>query len=144
MESSARLFNCGRCRSQVIICSDCDRNNIYCSKRCSQIARKKSLRAAAKRYQDSRRGRLNHADRQRAYRKRQKEKVTHHSSPVLPRNDLLPPELYKQAACLAPSTTHGIYCHFCKRFCFAFLRIGFLRHHSRLDGQISSSWPLGP
>lgn len=144
MEHSARLFNCASCRYQVVICSDCDRNNIYCSKRCSKEARKESLRAAGRRYQASRRGRLKHADRQRAYRKHRMKKVTHHSSPVLPRNDLLPPELHKQAACLAPSAPHGIHCHFCKRFCFAFLRIGFLRHHSRLDAQRSSSWPLGP
>jgi len=40
MQSSARLFNCARCRRQVVICSHCDRGNIYCSKRCSQTARR--------------------------------------------------------------------------------------------------------
>jgi len=29
MQSSARLFNCARCRRQVVICSHCDRGNIY-------------------------------------------------------------------------------------------------------------------
>lgn len=144
MDNSARLFNCARCRAQVIICSDCDRNNIYCSRRCSVISRKKSQQAAGQRYQNSRRGQLKHADRQRHYRERQKEKVTHHSSPVLPRNDLLLPELYKQAACLAHSVTHDVHCHFCKRFVFVFLRTGFLRHHTRLDEKNLSSWSLGP
>jgi hypothetical protein len=144
MESSGRLFNCARCRCQVIICSACDRNNIYCGKKCSQPAREESLRAAGRRYQESYRGRLKHAARQHAYRQRQKEKVTHHSSPVLPSNGLLPPELNKHAACLVPLATHDIRCHFCKRVCFSFLRIGFLRHQSRVDMQTLSSWPLGP
>ena len=36
MQSSARLFNCARCRRQVVICSHCDRGNRYCGKRCAQ------------------------------------------------------------------------------------------------------------
>ena len=44
MQSSARLFNCARCRCQVVICSHCDRGNIYCGKRCSQTARRQSRR----------------------------------------------------------------------------------------------------
>lgn len=144
MESSARLFNCGRCRSQVIICSDCDRNNIYCSKRCSQIIRKKSLRAAAQRYQNSHRGRLKHAARQSAYRQRQKEKVTHHTSLVSPQNDLLPPTINKHAACSISSMTTRMICHFCGRRDFVFLRSGFLRHQSRLNSRRLSNWPLGP
>ena len=141
MDNSARLFNCARCRCQVIICSQCDRSNIYCSKKCSQPARKESLQAAGQRYQDSRRGRLKHAARQKAYRQRQKEKVTHQRSPVTPGNDLLPPELNKQAACLTSSTTHDIHCHFCDRSCFAFLRIGFMHHSFRSDAQAWPGWP---
>ena len=45
MQSSARLFNCARCRCQVVICSHCDRGNLYCGKRCSQAARRQSVRA---------------------------------------------------------------------------------------------------
>ena len=44
MQSSARLFNCARCRCQVVICSHCDRGNIYCGKRCSETARRQSQR----------------------------------------------------------------------------------------------------
>jgi hypothetical protein len=58
MHNSARLFNCARCRRQVAICSHCDRGNIYCDKRCSQAARRRSCRQAGKRYQKTRRGRL--------------------------------------------------------------------------------------
>jgi hypothetical protein len=30
METDARLFNCARCHRQVVICSRCDRGNLYC------------------------------------------------------------------------------------------------------------------
>jgi hypothetical protein len=62
MESSARLFHCARCRRQVVICRRCDRGNIYCSRRCSQPARCESQRAAARRYQHTKAGRVKHAD----------------------------------------------------------------------------------
>lgn len=139
MRNSGRLFNCVCCRRQVVICSDCDRNHIYCSRQCSKAARQKSLKASGQRYQQSRRGRLKHADRQRRYRKRQTEKVTHHSSAIPPSNDLLSFEQNKQAACSMQPINHDIYCHFCKRSGIEFLRIGFLRHSWRI-----SSWPLAP
>ena len=50
MQSSARLFNCARCRCHVVICSHCDRGNIYCGGRCSQRVRRQSVRAAGRRY----------------------------------------------------------------------------------------------
>jgi len=75
MQSSARLFNCARCRCQVVICSYCDRGNIYCGKRCSETARRQSRREASGRYQKTRRGRLSHAERQRRYRQRRRQKV---------------------------------------------------------------------
>ncbi len=58
MQSSARLFNCARCRCHVVICSHCDRGNIYCGKRCSETARRQSQREASGRYQRTRRGRF--------------------------------------------------------------------------------------
>ena len=91
MEQSTRLFNCAHCKCQVIICSRCDRGNIYC-KQCRLSARKKSLLAAAKKYQNSYKGKLNNAKRQQAYRQRQQKKVTDHGSNGLPYNALLPPE----------------------------------------------------
>ena len=81
----ARVFVCARCRRQVLICSRCDRGQQYCGARCSALARAESLRAAGRRYQQSRRGRHCHAERQRRYRHRCREgawqeKVTHHGS----------------------------------------------------------------
>jgi hypothetical protein len=84
MQNTARLFTCARCRAQVLICSRCDRGHIYCGPRCSQQARRESLRAAGRRYQHSRRGRLTHAERQHRYRRRP-HKVTHQGSvPLAP------------------------------------------------------------
>ena len=81
----ARLFLCARCRRQVLICSVCDRGQQYCNVRCSGLARDESLRAAGRRYQQSRRGRHCHAERQRRYRRRRREGacreiVTHQGS----------------------------------------------------------------
>lgn len=143
MEASARLFNCARCSRQVIICSCCDRNNIYCCPECSQLARKKSLREAGKRYQNSLKGRHRHANRQKRYRQRLAKKVkivTHHSSPILSINDLLPQQPGKQKKHLA----QPVICHFCGNYCSTFLRSRFL--HRRISGKARyfSSWPSGP
>ncbi len=89
MEKSARLFNCARCHRQVVICSDCDRGNMYCGSGCAQLTRSESVRSAGRRYQNSSRGRFSHAARQRRYRQRQKQKVTHQGSPPQAPNDLL-------------------------------------------------------
>jgi hypothetical protein len=64
----ARLFLCQGCRVQVLICSHCDRGHLYCAEGCSSKARRNSQRDASRRYQMSRRGRVNHAARSRRYR----------------------------------------------------------------------------
>jgi hypothetical protein len=61
--ATARFFLCARCRAQVLICSCCDRGNIYCAQDCAQVARRGAQRAAGRRYQLSLRGRRNHAAR---------------------------------------------------------------------------------
>src|SRR5271169_3492525 len=57
---------------------------------CARRARHRTRRAAGRRYQTSRRGRLRHALRARRYRARRKN-VTHQGSPPAPPDDLLPP-----------------------------------------------------
>ena len=133
MMSSARIFNCARCNCQVIICSCCDRGNIYYEPNCSQAARKESLNAAGKRYQNTYSGKLNHAKRQRCYRERIK-KVTHLGSPKSENNGLLQYEDHE----LKKSDQHDRYCHFCGCKCGSLLRIDFLKTH------VSGLWPLGP
>jgi hypothetical protein len=79
-EKTYRLYSCGRCALQVRICGECDRGNRYCPGECAQIRRRESLRRAARRYQGSYRGAYAHAARQRAWRERQAQEVTHHGS----------------------------------------------------------------
>jgi len=52
------------------ICSCCDRGQVYCSPACRDTARCLQRRAAKRRHQQSEEGRLDHLDRQRAYRRR--------------------------------------------------------------------------
>jgi hypothetical protein len=62
---AGRLFVCARCRVQVVLCSRCDRGNVYCSQVCARIQRQLSLRATGARYQSSPAGRFAHAVRAR-------------------------------------------------------------------------------
>ena len=129
MQSSARLFNCARCRRQVVICSHCDRGNIYCGKRCAQAARCRSRREAGRRYQKTRRGRFAHAERQRRYRRRRRAKVTHQGSPPLLPDETLPAESgtpARRSDFPAAVRTDDIRCRLCGRVCSDFVRQSFL------------------
>ena len=79
-EESYRLYSCRRCAQQVRICRRCDRGHQYCAGECARIRRGESLRRAAQRYQQSYRGACRHAARQRAWRVRHAQKVTHQGS----------------------------------------------------------------
>jgi len=79
-EKSYRLYSCRRCARQVRICRLCDRGNHYCAQGCAQICRQQTRQRASRRYQQSYRGALKHAARQRAWRCRERQKVTHQGS----------------------------------------------------------------
>lgn len=115
MEDSTRFFECARCRVQVVICSRCDRGQIYCSSDCSQIIRRTCVNEAGRRYQRSRRGRFAHADRSRRYRERQK--VTHQALPATIPDDSLPADSAVAASWqlshAESSTLRKADCHFC-------------------------------
>jgi hypothetical protein len=81
-EKTYRLYSCARCAKQVRTCGDCDRGNRYCAEGCARERRRESLRRACCRYQQSYRGALKHAARQRAWRACCAQKVTHHGSLV--------------------------------------------------------------
>jgi len=134
----ARIFNCARCHSQVIICSCCDHGNIYCGPSCSQESRKKSHRASEKRYQDTYRGKLNHANRQKRYRERKQKIVTDHSSDEMHTNDLLQAVINEHEN---TTPSNEIHCHFCGCICDSSLRTTFLAQ-SRVP--TAGVWPLGP
>jgi hypothetical protein len=128
--SSARLFLCAGCRRQVVICSCCDRGQIYCAGGCADRGRRRSLQCAGQRYQNGPAGRRHHAARQGRYRARDK-KVTHHGSPPPPTDDLLAPGSpvsASDAPALEDRPRRTIpHCHWCGRRCPQLLRQGFLR-----------------
>jgi hypothetical protein len=140
MERTARIYNCVCCFQHTVICSDCDRGNIYCGSRCSKQARLLNHRRANQKYQRSRKGRQKHAERQQRYRNRQKKKVTDQGSSDLPPNDLLPNRPNEDKS----QRSNELYCHFCGEPVSSFLRNGYLRHHRNEKSVYSSSWPLGP
>lgn len=73
METKTRAFNCAWCQMPVSIPVNRDRGHMYCSPICSKLGRKKSLRAAGKRYQSTRIGKFKNAKRQHDHRVRKKE-----------------------------------------------------------------------
>lgn len=119
-DEPARRFLCARCRAPVLVCSHCDRGQIYCAAGCAAVARLQSQRDAGRRYQGSLRGRFRHAARTRRWRERQAltavplarsemptpQSVTHQGSP-LPASDavLAVPTPMPAAATLAPAST---------------------------------------
>ena len=85
-----RFCKASDCRTLFFICSHCDRGQRYCSSVCRRISRLEQQRTARRRFQHSSEGRLDHRDRQRAYRLRKaaiarallNESVTEHGSPT--------------------------------------------------------------
>lgn len=96
-DEPARRFLCARCRAPALVCSRCDRGQIYCATGCAAVARLQSQRDAGRRYQCSRPGRFRHAARTQRWRERQAllavppagsalatpQSVTHQGSPSL-------------------------------------------------------------
>ena len=127
-----RRYVCDRCRRAVYICSWCDRGQRYCSDRCRDWARRRSLRAAGRRYQQTRRGRRLHARRQQAYRERQRKKVTHHScrSPGASATVVAcarKPVVRHRAAVPGARRGRELFCVACGEACAALIRHDFLR-----------------
>jgi hypothetical protein len=119
-DEPARRFLCARCRAPTLVCSHCDRGQIYCAAGCAAVVRRQSQREAGRRYQDSLRGRFRHAARTRRWRERQAlltvpvarsematpPSVTHQGSPA-PASDavLSVPSPMPAAATPAPAST---------------------------------------
>lgn len=132
--SDFRSFHCALCHCQVQICRHCDRGHIYCPT-CAPLARRASIRHSNKRYQQSRKGRFNHAKRQQRYRARQMNKVTHHSSPTSLRQSYLSSSSKTEVNKNVRLSSQP-YCHFCDITDTPFLHISFLRHkEARLNIQ---------
>ena len=151
----ARMFLCACCRTQVVVCSHCDRGQHYCADGCSGLSRKRLQREAGKRYQGSLRGRHQHAQRMRRWRERrraQANKVTHQGSLDTEANDVLAASLTTEPLCLSlplslpallpmPMPMHAITtlapcpCRFCGTQLLPFVRPGYLRR-----GRGPESW----
>lgn len=65
-----RFCRAAGCGARFFLCRACDRGQGYCSAFCRAQARTQQRRAARQRHQRSPAGRLDHRDRQRAYRRR--------------------------------------------------------------------------
>ena len=110
-------------------------------KGCAQTARRDAQRAAGRRYQASRRGRVNHAARAGRYRARQNN-VTHQGSPPRRADDLVtasavviaskPPSASPgDVARRSPGHRSGSWsCHWCGCRCPPFVRREFLRRRT--------------
>ena len=77
-----RLFCRGSgCGVMFYICRSCYRGQVYCGDECRRRMRRQQKRRANRKHQDSPEGRLDHRDRQRAYRERCRlRRVTDHTS----------------------------------------------------------------
>jgi len=73
------------------VCRPCFRGQAYCRDRCRRRQRARQRRRANRRHQDSPEGRLDHCDRQRAYRRRRAGVTDQGSEPSLPSGILSAP-----------------------------------------------------
>jgi len=142
MQSSARLYFCCRCQTQVIICSRCDRGHRYCTKACADTARSASLNRAGKKYQSTRAGCFNNAARQQRHRERKRLKalkVTHQGSlPVAPHAVLKTLFTRPERTQNPDQSCTDVRCHHCGALCEPFLRLDCLQQ-SRLSGAFRRS-----
>ena len=80
------------CGGLFFICRSCYRGQRYCSGPCRQAARREQRRAANRRHQQSDEGRLDHRDRQRAYRRRIARVTDQGSAPAMDSGSIAPPD----------------------------------------------------
>jgi hypothetical protein len=130
MESTSRLYQCLLCHSQATVCSKCDHGQIYCSTNCSSIARKKSLKAAGSRYQNTFNGKRLHAARQAKYRRGLIKIVTHQGSPPTPPHDSMGPVKNKPKKNEKGLNELPFCCCFCEKPVSGWFRQDFLRQRS--------------
>ena len=143
MQSSSRLYSCCRCQAQVIICSQCDRGHRYCTGQCATDARSDSLKRASDKYRSTRAGRINNAARQKCYRERQKQIVTHQGS-LSARLHAVLKTSFDGFEKTQKYDQNGSFlcCHHCGVVCEPFLRQAFI-HQSCLSGSFRQKAVFG-
>ena len=134
-----RRFLCDLCEEPCMICSQCDRGHRYCSSSCRDKARRRNVREAGRRYQNTARGRRHHARRQAEYLRRKQRKMTHHSCRPRPRSASVkscsmtrqgpPPRRIAAAWSSTKSSKRPTYfvCCVCGMLCEPRVRLDFLR-----------------
>lgn len=96
------------------------------------------MRAAGKLYQKTYKGRMNHAKRQKRYKKQKLNSLTHHPSQETSTNDLLRSETNEGVKMIS---SDGLRCHFCGRSCSLLLRTSTLARNKIFTPGV---WPKGP
>jgi hypothetical protein len=127
MEVSSRLFYCALCYTQCVICSPCDYGQIYCSPDCSRSARKKFCNEAEKRYQQTPKGKLNHALRQQRYRERQSKIVTDHTCQTPSECDPNSATENNTDVSFVNQLVKSIFCCCCEKAVYNWVRHDFLK-----------------
>lgn len=125
-----RFFVCARCRSQALVCSRCDRGQVYCGRHCALEARRCNQRKARARYQATSRGRKMHAERSRRYRA-QHRRVTDQGSippgtPNLPDKPQTGIAAAARPAATIPSSLRTS-CYYCGKHASGFVRLSAIR-----------------
>ena len=133
MEHISRLFNCALCLTQCVICSSCDHGNIYCSSNCARSARQKSCKESNKRYQQSKKGRMNNALRQQRFRERVKNKVTDQGSQITPQDALLVSVENRAEKSIDRQEKNRMKCCCCQMTVSDWVRYGFLQQTARAN-----------
>ena len=129
MCENGRLFNCLRCNKPVVLCSYCDRGQRYCLSGCSEKARQDSLKRSAQKYAKSRKGQSNNTQRQKRFRERKRNKVTHQGSClVVPRGEVVKLQKPPKKRPKMRYSLSSCRCHVCGRQCSPSLRRDFLQH----------------
>lgn len=131
MEPSSRLFYCALCYTQCVICSSCDYGQIYCSPDCSRSARQKSCNEAEKRYQQTPKGKSNHALRQQRYRERQSKIVTDHTCQTAPECDPYLSVKKEVGTMFLNRPSKSFICCCCHKAVSDWLHQGFLKQRRR-------------
>jgi hypothetical protein len=144
MEPTPRLYQCMLCYRHVRICRKCDHGNIYCGPICSGTKRKISVKAARARYQNSFKGRRNHAASQARYRIRLKKVVMDHGSLFLPQNAPMTSTEKKPKKLEKGHMKSAITCCFCQNPVSDWIRNGFLRRRDYKKPARLREHPQGP
>ena len=121
-----RVCHFPSCGAVFYLCPHCDRGQRYCSSRCRDKSRRRQRREANRRHQQSMEGRLDHRDRQRAYRRRLQARVTDQSSlrtspcvnltaPPVPAPTQAPPAADFYPGSDAEHVANGVVCQICGR-----------------------------